>query len=150
MPFIPWNFYVCCQVSQRVLFKWWRFCEFLFCVVIVSCSSFWVVTSPVPSSTFHGSGWTKFPPTLLDKQHFLPPVTSAPTWIRFSHPEDGCSIFYKILELTNLTTLHKNKKKKSPYLVMFAEACSPDSMICTRGCNYSVMYSRCRAQYRNM
>ena len=26
------------------------------------------------------------------------------------------------------------------YLVMFEEACSPDSMICTRGCNYSFMY----------
>jgi len=29
----------------------------------------------------------------------------------------------------------------SPYLVTFEEACSPDSMICTRGCNYSFMYS---------
>jgi len=27
------------------------------------------------------------------------------------------------------------------YLVMFEEACFPDSMICTRGCNYSFMYS---------
>ena len=27
------------------------------------------------------------------------------------------------------------------YLVTFEEACSPDSMICTRGCNYSFMYS---------
>jgi len=26
---------------------------------------------------------------------------------------------------------------RRPYLVMFEEACSPDSMICTRGCNYS-------------
>jgi hypothetical protein len=26
-----------------------------------------------------------------------------------------------------------------PYLVTFKEACSPDSMICTRGCNYSFM-----------
>jgi len=25
------------------------------------------------------------------------------------------------------------------YLVTFEEACSPDSMICTRGCNYSFM-----------
>jgi len=25
--------------------------------------------------------------------------------------------------------------------VTFGEACSPDSMICTRGCNYSFMYS---------
>ena len=29
----------------------------------------------------------------------------------------------------------------SPYLVTFEEACFPDSMICTRGCNYSFMYS---------
>jgi len=29
----------------------------------------------------------------------------------------------------------------SPYLVKFEEACSPDSMICTRDCNYSFMYS---------
>ena len=29
----------------------------------------------------------------------------------------------------------------SPYLVTFEEACSSDSMICTRGCNYSIMYS---------
>ena len=27
------------------------------------------------------------------------------------------------------------------YLVMFEEPCSPYSMICTRGCNYSFMYS---------
>ena len=27
------------------------------------------------------------------------------------------------------------------YLVAFEEVCSPDSMICTRGCNYSFMYS---------
>jgi len=30
---------------------------------------------------------------------------------------------------------------RTPYLVTFEEACSPDSMICTRGCNYSFMYS---------
>jgi len=29
----------------------------------------------------------------------------------------------------------------SSYLVTFEEACSPDSMICTRGWNYSFMYS---------
>ena len=28
-----------------------------------------------------------------------------------------------------------------PYLVTFEEACFPDSMICTRGCNYSFVYS---------
>ena len=28
-----------------------------------------------------------------------------------------------------------------PYLVTFEEASSPDSMICTRGCNYNFMYS---------
>ena len=27
------------------------------------------------------------------------------------------------------------------YLVTFEEACSPDSMICTRGCNYSFMFT---------
>jgi len=27
------------------------------------------------------------------------------------------------------------------YVVTFEEACSPDSMICTTGCNYSFMYS---------
>ena len=30
---------------------------------------------------------------------------------------------------------------KRDHLVTFEEACSPDSMICTRGCNYSFMYS---------
>ena len=30
---------------------------------------------------------------------------------------------------------------RSPYLVMFEEACFPDSMICTRCCNCSFMYS---------
>ena len=30
---------------------------------------------------------------------------------------------------------------RSPYLVMCEEACFPDSTICTRGCNYSFMYS---------
>ena len=29
----------------------------------------------------------------------------------------------------------------SSYLVTFEEACSPDSMICTRGCSYSFIYS---------
>ena len=31
---------------------------------------------------------------------------------------------------------------KRPYLVTFEEACFPDSMICTRSCNYSFMYTR--------
>ena len=31
----------------------------------------------------------------------------------------------------------KKPSQTSPYLVMFEESCFPDSMICTRGCNYS-------------
>ena len=31
--------------------------------------------------------------------------------------------------------------KRSSFLFMFQKACSPHSMICTRGCNYSFMYS---------
>jgi len=31
-------------------------------------------------------------------------------------------------------------KEGPPYLVTFEEACCPDSMICTKGCNYSFMY----------
>ena len=30
---------------------------------------------------------------------------------------------------------------KRPYLVKFEKACSPDSTMCTRGCNYTFMYS---------
>jgi len=33
------------------------------------------------------------------------------------------------------------KHVESPFLVTFEEACSPHSMICTRGCNYRFMYS---------
>jgi hypothetical protein len=33
------------------------------------------------------------------------------------------------------------RDQMNPYLVTFEEACSPDSIICTRGCNYSFMYS---------
>ena len=33
------------------------------------------------------------------------------------------------------------------YLVTFEEACSPDSMICTRGCNYCFMCSWCWARW---
>ena len=67
------------RYSQWVLFNCWRFCAFILCVIVVSCGSCWAVTSPVSSSTFLYSGWPKFPPTFLHKQHFLPPVTSAPT-----------------------------------------------------------------------
>jgi len=35
----------------------------------------------------------------------------------------------------------------SPYLVTFKEACFLDSMTCTRGCNYSFMYSRWSARW---
>ena len=35
----------------------------------------------------------------------------------------------------------KRDQIRTPYLVTFKEACSPDSTICTRGCNYSFMYS---------
>ena len=33
------------------------------------------------------------------------------------------------------------QSQTSPYLVTFEEACSPDNMICTGGCNYSFMCS---------
>ena len=39
------------------------------------------------------------------------------------------------------TGLGSSRSQTNPYLVTFEEACSPDSMICTRGCNYSFMYS---------
>jgi len=45
------------------------------------------------------------------------------------------------------TELEMAKQKKNRdmfyilYMVTFEEACSPDSMICTRGCNYGFMYS---------
>ena len=39
------------------------------------------------------------------------------------------------------TSLGPRRSQTSPYLVTFEEACSPDSMICTRGCNYSFIYS---------
>jgi hypothetical protein len=39
------------------------------------------------------------------------------------------------------------RDQTSPYLAAFKEACSPDSMICTRGCNYNFMYSRWWAQW---
>ena len=34
----------------------------------------------------------------------------------------------------------KRDQIRTPCLVMFEEACFPDSMICSRGCNYSFMY----------
>ena len=39
------------------------------------------------------------------------------------------------------TSFFKRDQIWTSYLVTFEEACSPDSMICTRGCNYSFMYS---------
>ena len=47
------------------------------------------------------------------------------------------SLLYRSYYLTSLNRLSHT----SPYLVTFEEACFPDSMICTRGCNYSFMYS---------
>jgi len=41
----------------------------------------------------------------------------------------------------------KSDQIRTHYLVMFEEACFPDSMIHTRGCNYSFMYSRWRARW---
>jgi hypothetical protein len=48
--------------------------------------------------------------------------------------------------LTLLTRSHASRlplvrKVKASSNVTFEEACSPDSMICTRGCNYIFMYS---------
>ena len=34
-----------------------------------------------------------------------------------------------------------NEMQQCADLVTFEEACSPDSMICSKGCNYSFMYS---------
>ena len=39
-------------------------------------------------------------------------------------------------------TVFLKRDKIRTYLVTFEEACFPDSMICTRACNYSFMYSR--------
>jgi len=36
-----------------------------------------------------------------------------------------------------LVTCFLERDQVSPYMVTSQEACSPDSMICTRGCNYS-------------
>ena len=44
------------------------------------------------------------------------------------HTTQGASVF-------------KHDQIRSPYLVTFEDARFPDSMICTRGCNYSFMYS---------
>jgi len=38
-------------------------------------------------------------------------------------------------------SVFKRDQIRTPYLVMFEDACSLGSMICTRGCNYSFMYS---------
>jgi hypothetical protein len=62
-----WNFYVCCQVFMVVFVELMVICGFLRCIVLVSDSSHWIVTSPVPSPTFCGSCWPKFPPTFLHK-----------------------------------------------------------------------------------
>jgi len=35
----------------------------------------------------------------------------------------------------------KRNQIRTPCLVTFEEACTPDSMICTRGCNYSFIHS---------
>jgi len=43
--------------------------------------------------------------------------------------------------LKNVEALARVQSQPSPCLVTFKEAWSPDSMICTRGCNYSFMYS---------
>jgi len=119
-PPLPPNTVKCCLVdaifmyvvrfSRWVLFDWWQFCEFLLRVIVVTCSSCWVITSPVQSSTFHDSGWPKCPPSFLGKLHFLPPVILAPNWTRFSHPEDGSTIVLQKFELTNLKRSIKTKK----------------------------------------
>ena len=47
----------------------------------------------------------------------------------------------KPVTIQYLTYSKKISHQAGPYLVMSEEACSPNSMIYTRGCNYSFMYS---------
>ena len=49
----------------------------------------------------------------------------------------ACGTDYTIWE----ASFFKHGQIRSPYLVTFKEPCSPDRMICTRGCNYSFVYS---------
>ena len=74
--------------------------------------------------------------------------TSIPVIIR-STWNCSCSLWYRSYYLgSKLPQTWPNKDlfghvcpDVGPYLVMSEEACSPYSMICTRGCNYSFMYS---------
>jgi len=66
----------------------------------------------------------------------------------FGRPSRPSSGVYKTVVAASGTghtkwgvSLLKRDQIRSHYLVTFEEACSPDSMICTRDCNYSFIYS---------
>jgi len=63
---------------------------------------------------------------------------------RPSHPSSGVHKTVVAASGTDRTIWEGNFFKRDQirtHLVTFEEACCPDSMICTRGCNYSFMYS---------
>jgi len=60
---------------------------------------------------------------------------------RFGRPSLPSSGVHKTVVAASDTDHTIWRSPISPYLVTFEAACSPGSMICTRGCNYSFMYS---------
>jgi len=63
---------------------------------------------------------------------------------RASHPSSGVHKTVAAASGTDHTIWGASffrREQTSPYLVTAEEACSPDSMICTRGCSYSFTYS---------
>ena len=55
---------------------------------------------------------------------------------------DKMQMYMDIYLLLNYSTCFGHPSR-SPYLVTFEEACFPDSMISTRGCNYSTPDDGC-------
>jgi len=66
----------------------------------------------------------------------------------FGHPSCPSSAVHKTVVAASGTDhsiwgarFLKRDQIRTSYLAMFEEACFPDSIICTTGCNYSFMYS---------
>ena len=60
---------------------------------------------------------------------------------RPSHPSSGVHKTVVAASGTDHTIWGASFLKRDQIRTTFEEACSPDSMICTRGCSYSFMYS---------
>jgi len=62
---------------------------------------------------------------------------------RFGRPSRQSSGVHKTVVAASGTdhTIRGASFLKGDHVVTFEEACFPGSMICTRGCNYSFMYS---------